>query len=174
MIRTVVFSQVSATNSGSASSSPRPQPLPVGLGESLIGIVDSLLQTCLGRLLKAMIRASGLVEFKPSENANVVIIDDKASSPVSSFTVCILKYHHISYSVSSYPIRCIIISHTLYHNIPYSVSLYLILRIIIYHTSYHYISIGSFIPCAVYQQQPIWLTLTRGGNNRPALHSLYR
>ena len=46
-------------------------------------------------------------------------------------------YHHIPYSVSSYPILRIIISHTPYHlshapyhHIPYSVSSYLILRII--------------------------------------------
>ena len=44
-----------------------------------------------------------------------------------------------SFSVSSYPILRILISHTSYHHIPYSVSSYHILRIIIYHTPYHHI-----------------------------------
>ena len=41
-------------------------------------------------------------------------------------------YHHITYSISSYPILRIIIYHTPYHHISYSVSSYLILRIIPY------------------------------------------
>ena len=48
-------------------------------------------------------------------------------------------YHHIPYSVSSYPILPIIICHTPYHHIPYSVSSYTIPHIIISHTPYHHI-----------------------------------